>query len=303
MEIHQLRYFLAIAESGSFTAAARRCNVTQPSLSQQIRRLEDELGLRLFDRLPRGAVLTDAGRSLLPRARRILTDIEDATVSIGGDLEAGRGRLVVGCIPTMAPYLLPAMVPRFLRKYPECELTLVEDLTERLVGKLIDHSIDMAILSTPIDNDAIAVSVLGRERLLIVAHRSHELVADADCLTPADVDGQPAVVLDELHCLGEQLEAFCTTRSLNRRIVCRSTQLATILRLVGLDLGISFIPEMCARSDRSSTRKYVPLSDGGPEREIAVARHATRTPSSLAYAFVELLQEDLDAGRHRAVAN
>lgn len=301
MEVHQLRYFLAIAESGSFTAAARRCNVTQPSLSQQIRRLEDLLGLPLFDRLPRGAALTEAGRSLLPRARRILAEIDDAAGSISSELETGKGRLVVGSIPTMAPYLLPAMVPRFLRRYPDCELTLVEDLTERLVEKLIDHTIDMAILSSPVDNEAIALSVLGRERLLVVAHRDHELVAGADSLTAASIDGQPAVVLDELHCLGGQLEAFCTRRSLNRRIVCRSTQLATILQLVGLDLGISFIPEMCARADRSAMRKYVPLSDGGPEREIAVARHSTRTPSRLAYAFVELLREDLEAGRHRAI--
>lgn len=301
MEIHQLRYFLAIAESGSFTAAAKRCHITQPSLSQQIRRLEDGLGSRLFDRLPKGAALTEAGRYLLPRARRILSDIDDATASIAGDLEAGKGRLVVGSIPTMAPYLLPAMVPRFSRRYPECELTLVEDLTERLVAKLIDHTIDMAILSTPIDNEAVALSVLGRERLLIVAHRNHDLVVDGDDLTPADIDGQPAVVLDELHCLGDQLEAFCSARGLNRRIVCRSTQLATILQLVGLDLGISFIPEMCARADRSSTRKYLALSDGGPEREIAVARHATRTPSRLAYAFADLLREDLEGGRHRAL--
>lgn len=299
MEIHQLRYFLAIAESGSFTAAAKRCNVTQPSLSQQIGRLEDELEVRLFDRLPKGTVLTDAGQWLLPRARRILSEVDDAAASIADDLEAGKGRLVVGSIPTMAPYLLPAMVPRFLRSYPDCELTLVEDLTERLVARLIDHSIDMAILSTPIDNEAVALSVLGRERLLIVAHRDHDLGADGDSLTPADIDGQPVVVLDELHCLGEQLEAFCAARSVNRRIVCRSTQLATILQLVGLDLGISFIPEMCARADRSSTRKYLPLSDGCPEREIAVARHATRTPSRLAYAFADLLREDLESGRHR----
>ena len=302
MEIHQLRYFLAIAEGGSFTAAAKRCNVTQPSMSQQIRRLEGQLGLKLFDRLPKGAVLTEGGRWLLPRARRILSEVDDMAVSLADDLDIGKGHLVVGCIPTMAPYLLPAMVPRFLRSYPECELTLVEDLTDRLVAMLIDHSIDMAILSTPIDNEAITLSVLARERLLIVAHRDHDLGADTESLTPADIDGQPAVVLDELHCLGEQLETFCSSRSLSRRIVCRTTQLATILQLVGLDLGISFIPEMCARADRSSTRKYVPLSGGGPEREIAVARHAARTPSRLARAFADLLREDLDLGRHRATA-
>ncbi len=301
MEIHQLRYFLAVAESGSFTAAARRCNVTQPSLSQQVRRLERQLSHRLFDRLPRGAVLTDAGRSLLPRARRILGEIDDAATSIAGDLWEGRGRLVAGAIPTMAPYLLPAMVPRFLRRFPECELTLVEDLTDRLVEKLLTHEIDLAILSTPIDNEAIALSVLGKERLLIVAHSRHELVADVDSLTPSDIDGQPTVVLDDLHCLGEQLEAFCATRNVHRRIVCRSTQLATVQQLVGLDLGISFIPEMCARADRSSARKYVPIRDDGPEREIAIARHAARSPSRLAQAFQELLKEDLDAGRHLAI--
>lgn len=303
MDVHQLRYFLAVAESGSFTAAAARCHVAQPSLSQQIRRFERQLGRRLFDRLPRGAVLTDAGRALLPRARRILAEIDDTEAAIAADLEEGRGRLVVGSIPTMAPYLLPTMLPRFLRAFPDCELTLVEDLTDRLVDMLIDHSIDIAILSTPIENEAVALSVLGSERLLIAAHRDHELVADDHALTLADIDGEPAVVLDELHCLGDQIESFCTARSLNRRIVCRSTQLATILRLVGLDLGISFAPEMCARADRSSIRKYLPLADGGPRREIAVARHATRAPSRLASAFVDIVREDLEAGRHRVPAD
>ena len=146
MEIHQLRYFLAVAETGSFTAAAKRCHVAQPSLSQQVRRLEEQTGFRLFDRLPKGAALTDAGRALLPRARRILADVADAAAAVADDLETGRGALVVGAIPTMAPYLLPAMAPRFLRRFPECELTLVEDYTERLLDKLIDQSIDMAIL-------------------------------------------------------------------------------------------------------------------------------------------------------------
>ena len=117
MELHQLRYFIAVAETGGFVRAAQRCGVTQPSLSQQIRKLEDELGVRLFDRSSRGAVPTEAGRALLPRAQRILAEVRDTVSGVKEDIEAGRGPLSVGAIPTIAPYLMPQVLSRFLDEH------------------------------------------------------------------------------------------------------------------------------------------------------------------------------------------
>lgn len=289
MELHQLRYFVAVAETGGFVKAAQRCGVTQPSLSQQIRKLERELGVNLFDRSSRGAVPTEAGRALLPRAHRILADVREAMAGVKEDVDAGRGPLSIGAIPTMAPYLMPPVLSRFLRDHPECELTVREDLTERLIEAVIDHELDAAVMSTPVDHPALDVRVIGSEPLLVVAPAGSSL---PERLRVEDLTDEPAVVLHEVHCLGQQIADFCSTARLRRRIVCRSTQLPTVLSLVGLGLGISIVPEMAARQDGDASRVYRPLQ-ARPEREIAVVRRADRSVSVLCRRFLELLGEHL----------
>ncbi|RMF74047.1 MAG: LysR family transcriptional regulator [Planctomycetota bacterium] len=292
MDVRQLRYFVAVAETRSISRAAARCGVAQPSLSQQLQRLERRLGHRLFDRLPRGVALTDAGRALLPRARRVLAELRAAETAIADDLEAGRGRLIAGAIPTMAPYLLPPLVDRFRRRFPDCELTIREDFTERLVEALIDHELDVAIMSTPIDNPLIQVDVVGREELLLASaarpKRNRRPPTKAD-----ELRKRPAIVLHEMHCLGQQIESFCAARRLTRRVVCRSTQLDTIMRLVARDIGISFIPAMAAKADTSRKLRYESLGRRGPSREIAIAYHVDRTRSRVSRAFSEMLRDHL----------
>ena len=297
MDARQLRYFVAIAETGSISRAATRCGIAQPSLSQQLRKLEDAAGHRLLDRLPRGVALTDAGRALLPRARRVLAEIHAAENAIADDLECGRGRLIVGAIPTMAPYLLPALVQRFQREFPECELTLREDFTERLVETLVDHELDIAIMSTPVDNPLIQLEIVGREQLLLVSAAGDHRHRASSKASVSNLRNEPAVVLHEMHCLGQQIESFCSARKLTRRIVCRSTQLDTILRLVARGVGISFVPEMAARCDTSSARLYRSLGRRGPTREIALAYHVDRTRSRLSRAFAEMLRKQVAAPR------
>lgn len=290
MEIHQVRYFVAVAELGSFTRAAERCNVAQPSLSQQVRKLERSVGHRLFDRVPKGALLTEAGKALLPRARRILSEVRDAVESLRQDIDSGRGPLAVGAIPTMAPYLLPAVLRYFLRRFPECELTLREDFTERLVEAVADAELDCAVVSTPIASQLVEVEVIASEPLMLVAPRGHRMLAETPP-TLADLRGEPAVVVDEIHCLGKQVQEFCTSRRMSPHIVCRSAQLTTVQDLVGLGLGISIVPAMCARADRSTKRQYQYLVDEDLRRDIAVIWQRGRSRSALARAFVGELRE------------
>src|ERR1700731_2150109 len=147
MEIHQLRYFVAVAEEGSFSNAAEREHVSQPSLSQQIHKLEEELNQQLFDRLPRSVVLTEAGRSLLPYARQILTMIADARRAVTGlEAEVG-GRFSVGAIPSIALYILPRLIGRFQHAYPKVTFELFEDTTEKLAQRLVDGTLDLVIAS------------------------------------------------------------------------------------------------------------------------------------------------------------
>lgn len=287
MELRQLRYFVAVAETGSFSRAAVQCGVAQPSLSQQIKRLEADLGRSLFDRLSRSIALTEAGEALLPRARRILAEVRETTESLSDDGEPGGGRLDVGAIPTMAPYVLPQALTRFTAERPGCRVTVREDLTERLVEALIDCELDFAIMSTPVEHDLIELARIAREPLLVATAAGDAPPAKA--LRLADLRDQPTVVLHEMHCLGQQIQGFCSARGVSRRIVCHSTQLSTVLALVGLGMGISLVPAMCAEQDVSGERRYSALVDDAPTRGIAVAWRRGRSRSSAAQAFAAIM--------------
>src|SRR6266542_2686972 len=153
MELHQLRYFAAIARTGSFSRAAEHCHVSQPSLSQQIAKLEKQLDQRLFDRLGRRVLLTDAGRLLLERAEAILTAVADAERRLRDAGNQDGGRLAVGAIPTIAPYLLPRALQRFVRRHPNVELTVEEDVTQHLLETTAAGELDLAVLALPLDDE------------------------------------------------------------------------------------------------------------------------------------------------------
>ena len=153
MEIHQLEYFVAVAETGGFSRAAERCNVAQPSLSQQIKKLEGEIGSPLFDRLNRKVVLTEAGKVLLPRANRILGELQDIKVEMQTEIQEGYGTLTAGFIPTIAPFVLPLVIRRFGQEFPNATLEVHEGLTDELIQKIVDAEIDVGITSLPIKNN------------------------------------------------------------------------------------------------------------------------------------------------------
>ena len=284
MEVHQLRYFLAVAEHGGMRAAARACGVTQPSLSKQIQKLEEELGRRLFDRLPRGAALTAAGESLRPRAEQILGGITRALDAVRADLDIGRGRLRVGAIPTLAPFALPGAVTRFRRRFPDAELSITEDVTANLVEALAADRLDVAYLSLPLDDPRLTHELLFEEPLLAVVAADDPL-AERRTVTPKDLAGRPPIVLHDAHCLGQRVTAYCAALGLSDAASWRASQLATVQEWVSLGLGISLLPRMVAQRDKSRRRVYRPLSKPVPTRAVVAARPAGRTPSPLADAL------------------
>ena len=289
MEIHQLKYFVAVAEVGSFGGGARRCHVAQPSLSQQIKKLENELGYRLFDRLWRSISLTEAGQALLPRARRILQEIHEAKTCLSEEICSGQGSLTVGAIPTMAPFLLPNAVESFTRKWPDCNLIVREDVTDNLVKELLNAEIDIAIMSTPVDNEAIEIEVLDEERLLLAAPCAGKLATKAT-IGLDDLSSEPRVLLDEVHCLGRQVSEFCHAMRGQPGVVCRATQISTMLQLVEKNLGIALVPEMVVRHVRSRRLVFRPLTGFNPRRQIALARRVGREITFLARRFIECLE-------------
>jgi LysR family hydrogen peroxide-inducible transcriptional activator len=291
MELHQLRYFVAVAEAGNFGRAAARCRVSQPSLSQQIIKLEARLGRKLFDRLGRRTALTDAGAALLPRAKAILADVVEAEREIVGELDADRGKLAIGAIPTIAPYLLPGVIRGFLLKNPKAELTVREDVTDRLIEALADAELDLALMSLPLDDPRIAYEELMVEPLVVVAPLD-DPIARSKTVDLRDLEDRPAVVLHELHCLSGQVQSFCQAHHVNLRIVCRTTQLTTVQSLVALGLGVSIVPEMTAIADESGRRVYRPIARGRARRSIIVAWHPGRHRPRLAERFLEQLRDE-----------
>jgi LysR family hydrogen peroxide-inducible transcriptional activator len=299
MELRQLRYFVAAAECGNVSRAADRCHVAQPSLSQQLKKLEMVLGARLFDRIGRGIVITDAGRALLPRARTILAQVRDTQTNFNRDAASCQTTLIVGAIPTMAPYLLPPALGKFRAAYPDCQISVREGLTEQLIELLAENEIDCALVSTPLEDELLDVEVLGQEELLIALPQDHP-AAKQSRFSLADLRGQSTISLEDIHCLGRQIDGFCSARHLSRRVVCRTTQLLTILELVGSGIGISMIPEMAAVADRSGRCRYHPLRPTRPTRQIAAAWRKGRTRPIAATRFIELVKTNLRRGLHSA---
>jgi LysR family hydrogen peroxide-inducible transcriptional activator len=274
MELHQLRYFVAVAETGGFCKAAGACRVAQPSLSQQIRRLEESMGVRLLDRLGRRTVLTDAGRELLPRARRILAEVREAEQ---GAADAGRaGRLAIGVIPTIAPFVLPAIVKRMSKERPGCELVIREDYTERVLEAVIDAELDVCLVATPPDDGALAAEPLGTDPFVLAVPRDDRL-ARRRSVALNELEGEPFIVLHEVHCLGRQVGELCRSRRVRACVVSTMTQLGTAVALVEAGMGVTIIPRLCLPATRGRRIATVPIRGAGAARVVSAVWRRDRT--------------------------
>ena len=291
MEISQLRYFLAVAETGSFSRAAEACHVAQPSLSQQIQKLEKELRRPLFDRLPRGAILTEAGTRFLPRARTVLSGLDDARREVqDSSLESAEpeGALRIGVIPTIAPYLLPQVVERFLKRYPKVELHLDEDFTVRLLEKLNSAKLDIIVAALPLEGDHVQSQAVFKEELVLALPAKHPL-AKKPKVKWMEIDAMPFLRLHEMHCLGEQIEGICQRRGVETRIAFEGSQLSTILRMVASGIGLSMVPSMAVSKEIPGVI-FKSMEGIAPTRTVAAAWHLLRYRSKALRVFIEELK-------------
>jgi LysR family hydrogen peroxide-inducible transcriptional activator len=289
MELHQLRYFAKVAELGNFTRAAEACHVSQPSLSQQIAKLEYELGRPLFERLGRGVRLTEAGHQFRRRALAILDLVDEARTGIADEPDAGR--VVVGAIPTIAPYFLPAVLTRFAADCPRARVEVVEETTANLLRLLHDGTVDVGVLALPVKDDTLQTEPLFDEELLAVLPAGHPL-ADRDRVEIGDLADESFVLLHEAHCLTPTALRYCTQRECMPVVVAETHQLATVQELVRLGHGVSLIPAMAARADRHPGRRYVRLAGDPPTRTVGLAWCRSRRLPSVARRFVEAIRQE-----------
>ena len=265
MELHQLRYFCAVAETGSFSRAAEHSHVSQPSLSQQILKLEAELGARLFDRLGRSVRLTEVGKTFLPRARAVLRELEAARGDVVESKDSISGQVAVGAIPTVAPYFLPPVLASFSKRFSESAVTVIEEITPVLLERLRAGSIDIAILALPVRGHEFDALPLLTEPLFAALSKKHTL-ARRTAIALRDLRKEPFLLLRDGHCFRENALAACDRARVSPQVVFESGQFSSLLGLVGAGMGVSLVPEMAV--DRRSPVRFVRISDPRATRTI-----------------------------------
>jgi LysR family hydrogen peroxide-inducible transcriptional activator len=289
MELNQLRYAAAIGETGNFTKAAQRNNVSQPSLSQQIIKLEKELGHKLFHRLGHKAVPTEAGIVFLERAKRILLEVENTTKELGDSPSLGR-RITIGAIPTLAPYLLPALIARCRKRHPNLQIDIREDFKVHLTQAILDGELDLAVVAKPVNDPRLFTEPLMQEPLLLVVGKGHPL-ATRYLVTGEDLANETFAMMGSSSSTAAQIRAFCGDHHFEPRIGFHCSQIATVKAFVALGAGISILPRVSRAPEDKDSLVYIPLADASPVREIVIVRHMQRFQSRGSEQLLALLRD------------
>jgi LysR family hydrogen peroxide-inducible transcriptional activator len=298
MELHQLRYFVAVAETENFTRAAERCHVSQPSLSQQISKLETEIGHKLFHRLGRKAVLTEAGATFLERARRILFEVENAAKELSDHPSLER-RITVGAVQTVMPYLMTPFIARCRETHPNLIVDAQEDFRDKLVRAVVEGDLDLAVVPLPVKDHRVSVEPLLSEPLMLVIGKHHPFASRSE-ISIADLAEETFISLGDSSALAAQIRTFFGDHNFQPRIGIRCAQVATLKRFAGMGLGISLLPQLARLPEDRDTLIYLRLTGSAPRRELVVVRHLQRYQSRGAQQFLALLREHVkereDAG-------
>src|SRR5215467_12182069 len=297
MEVHQLRYFRAVARHGTFTRASEVEHVAQPSLSQQILKLEAELGARLFDRLPRSAKLTVFGKAFLPKAERILREMEEAKTELREMSSNDKGEVVVGIIPTIAAYLLPNLLNGFAARHPLVNIKIIEDITPALLQRLHEGTIDMAVAALPIAGNELASLELFEEKFYAVLPEKHRL-ASRTSVSLAQLNREPFLLLKEGHCFRDSVIAACNKVKMSPSIVFESGQFATILAMVSAGMGVSAVPAMAIQAQPGC--KFIPISGKHSTRIVGIVTSRHHYQSRAQRLLMKEMQEACTENRQAA---
>lgn len=288
MDLGQLRYFIKIVEQRSFTRAAKECSVSQPALSQQIAKLEKELGQPLFERQGRTIQVTTAGNLLKTHADKILQIVDDAKRQITDDGQTGR--VSISAIPTVGPYILPRLLNSIATQFDSANFVVGENVTVDLLKQCSNGEINAGIVALPVESKYLSVEPLYQEELLLALPKNHELCT-AEEITVEDLAEEPFIFLNEAHCLVENIESFCNQNRFQPVVTTRIHQLVTVQNLVSLGHGISFVPRMACEPHPNHQVHYRSLTGPKPFRTIALASNPYRYQSQLLQNVLKSIRE------------
>ncbi len=275
ISLKQLRYLDAIARHGHFGKAAAHCAVTQPALSMQIQDMEQELGVQLVERRRQGAQLTEVGREIALRAQRVLNQVRDIADVARQSREPLSAPVRLGVIPTVAPYVLPSLLPLIRASYPQLVLQVRETHTQQLVAELLDGTLDLLLLALRVEHAEVGTLPLMGDRFLLALPPGRAL-RNRIKVTPDLFQNDRLLLLEEGHCLRDQALAFCNLREVGSLDTFGASSLSTIVQMVANGMGLTFLPEISigleAMGDRVRTQRF---DAPEPSRMLGLAWRAT----------------------------
>jgi LysR family hydrogen peroxide-inducible transcriptional activator len=294
MNLRDLRYLTALAEHKHFGRAAEASFASQPTLSTQIKKLEDELDVQLFERQPRNLLLTRAGEAVVARARVILREVDGIREIARSARDPEAGRLRLGMFPTLGPYLLPHVVPAIRARFPKLELRLIEEKTEELLAQLERGDLDVILLALPVADENFVVRPLFDEAfvLAVPSERAHEFPGDANgCVRMSDLRQREVLLLEEGHCLRDQALSLCELNGAAEKSGFRATSLETLRQMVAANVGVTLLPQLAtlppvAPNAWLELRNFV---DPPPQRSIGLIWRKSDAREPLMQALAELL--------------
>jgi LysR family hydrogen peroxide-inducible transcriptional activator len=301
VSIRQLKYLDALARTGHFGRAAERCAVTQPALSMQIQDLEKELGIQLFERSRKGVTLTDGGREIARRAARVLADVRDLVDCAAHQGRPLAGSLRFGVIPSVAPYILPQLLPRLRVEYPDLDLHLRETQTQTLVRELIDGDLDLLLLALPVEHAGVETMPLLEDKFLLAVPRSRPMAGHVRA-TPELLRQDRLLLLEEGHCMRDQALAVCSLRQVDHIDTFGASSLSTLVQMVANGLGMTLLPELSLELEsRHADIRLMRFADPEPRRSVGLAWRAS-SPRKADFAVLGELIAAAAAKGTRALA-
>ncbi len=293
MNLRDLRYLVALAEHRHFGRAAQASFVSQPTLSTQIRKIEDELGVALVERTPRKVLLTEVGRDIVDRARAALGEVEAIRAIALRTKDPESGTIRLGIFPTLGPYLLPHVIPRIRRRYPRLELLLFEEKTEIVLTKLREGRLDAGILALPLHDDQLEHEFLFEEPFLLAVPQDHAL-AKRRKLKVADLIDQRVLLLEDGHCLRDHALDVCQLAGARERTGFRATSLETLRQMVAAHVGITLLPVLAVQPPIAQTPHVHLIEFAGadtPSRRIAMAWRKSSAAAPLLRQLAALIRD------------
>lgn len=299
VSLKQLRYFDAVARFGHFGQAARNCAVTQPALSMQVRELEEELGLKLFERHPKGVTLTSEGREIAARAHRILDEVHNLRDFARHNARLLTGPLRLGIIPSIAPYVLPPMLAKARQVFPDLELNIRETQTQTLLDELQAGALDLLLLAMPVEAPDIETLDLFDDRFLLAVPKGYKTSGRLKA-TPELLERDRLLLLEEGHCLRDQALAFCQLRQVEQIDTFGASSLSTIVQMVASGMGMTLLPEISVPLEaKHGDIKLMRFQAPEPHRTVGLAWRSSSPRKADFAALGELIIEAVPKIRSR----